>query len=535
MKYHPIFFLIIYFPIIAAVSTNAQRIDRPKYNTSKGFFVVEGILYDANGIEFVPRGINSGHCWFDHSGANYIALKSIDNKSGFDFNLNRIVWGYKKWSGGPPTDDSVLVRIIEKCIEYHMVPLVELHDFTGGTNKQDIIRAAQFYIDRIDIFKRFEKYVIINIANEWGNHQTPNVYWKDAYETAINMIREAGIKNTLWIDGPDWAKRISAIKTYGQYLIDVDPEKNIVFSQHYYCGPGESSATIRAELGWAKENKISLHVGEFCYKHDNYQGGYCDVKEKTIIEVCEENNQGYIWWAWYSEYFSIVQGSNTEADRYSQLSQAGKWLIFDDKNGIKNTSKRATIFPDTVRVKSIDIQGVPEWILEKDKPHRIDAVVKPYHAHNKTIKWFSTNSEVVEVDSNGIIIPRQNGTAEISATTHEGNFSDKITISLNNLTAIANNQEIEPRFYLEQNYPNPFNSTTNINYFLGSDTFVNLSIYDNLGQHILDLVSGYESSGKHTVRWNGNNKFGQDLSSGIYLVRMKSAHFHNTIKILLNK
>jgi hypothetical protein len=91
-------------------------------------------------------------------------------------------------------------------------------------------------------------------------------------------------------------------------------------------------------------------------------------------------------------------------------------------------------------------------------------------------------------------------------------------------------------FSLSQNYPNPFNPTTTISYQLSQDGYLNLAIYNVLGQVVVVLGSGQTSAGSYTATWNASQS-----NSGIYYVRMlvtsssgKSV-YQSTKKILLMK
>lgn len=86
------------------------------------------------------------------------------------------------------------------------------------------------------------------------------------------------------------------------------------------------------------------------------------------------------------------------------------------------------------------------------------------------------------------------------------------------------------------NYPNPFNSSTTISYTLNANSNVTLSVYDVTGSLVSVLVSQYQSSGEHTVIWNGTSSAGNSLNQGIYFGRLDIANGKSqNIKILLNK
>lgn len=77
-------------------------------------------------------------------------------------------------------------------------------------------------------------------------------------------------------------------------------------------------------------------------------------------------------------------------------------------------------------------------------------------------------------------------------------------------------------FQLGQNYPNPFNPATWIGYELPAECEVWLTVYNLHGQRVCRLDRGIRSAGRHSVQWFGKNDRGEQLSSGVYLYRLKA-------------
>jgi hypothetical protein len=77
-------------------------------------------------------------------------------------------------------------------------------------------------------------------------------------------------------------------------------------------------------------------------------------------------------------------------------------------------------------------------------------------------------------------------------------------------------------FELSQNYPNPFNPSTTIRYSLPKEAFVSLKIYNVLGQEIVSLKEEFQNVGTFTVVWNGKNRAGNQVASGMYLYRIEA-------------
>ncbi len=70
-------------------------------------------------------------------------------------------------------------------------------------------------------------------------------------------------------------------------------------------------------------------------------------------------------------------------------------------------------------------------------------------------------------------------------------------------------------YILEQNYPNPFNPGTVITYRLSVSGFVNLSVYNVLGQKVACLVDKKQGAGRYTVYFDA-----KQAPTGIYFYRL---------------
>jgi predicted GH43/DUF377 family glycosyl hydrolase len=83
-------------------------------------------------------------------------------------------------------------------------------------------------------------------------------------------------------------------------------------------------------------------------------------------------------------------------------------------------------------------------------------------------------------------------------------------------------------FNLIQNYPNPFNPTTKINYELPIANYVDLSIYNLLGQKMVALVDEKQNAGYHQVEWDASG-----FASGVYYYRIEAGKFVDVKKMIL--
>ncbi|MFQ5649312.1 MAG: FlgD immunoglobulin-like domain containing protein [bacterium] len=104
------------------------------------------------------------------------------------------------------------------------------------------------------------------------------------------------------------------------------------------------------------------------------------------------------------------------------------------------------------------------------------------------------------------------------------------------LTLSTDSGEALPtEFALEGNYPNPFNPSTTIRFALPEASKVKLVIYNIRGQLVRTLVSQPVAAGRHKVIWDGRDKSGLQVASGVYLYRLQAQEFVATRKLLLTK
>jgi hypothetical protein len=95
--------------------------------------------------------------------------------------------------------------------------------------------------------------------------------------------------------------------------------------------------------------------------------------------------------------------------------------------------------------------------------------------------------------------------------------------------------EIPKEFYLAQNYPNPFNPSTDIEFSIPIAVNVEIKVYDVLGREVATLINETLQPGKYKVRWNGTDRNGALVSSGVYFYVMKAGKFIQTRKMMLLK
>ena len=102
-------------------------------------------------------------------------------------------------------------------------------------------------------------------------------------------------------------------------------------------------------------------------------------------------------------------------------------------------------------------------------------------------------------------------------------------------TLSTQTQTVPVYFNVFQNFPNPFNPITTLKYDLPEDSFVDITIYDILGNVVNNLVNRNQRRGYKSVQWNATNDQGQPVSAGVYLYRIEAGDYRQTKKMILLK
>ena len=296
-----------------------------------GMYVSGNTLYDSYGNPFVMRGINVAHCWW----SNYTGT-SLQAASDLGANSVRIVLSdgakYTK------TSAAALESMLILCKKFKLIAVVEVHDYTGNNNASDITACANYWIEMKDILNNYQKYCIVNIANEWMGSWNQGSTWTNAYSSGVKSMRNAGIKNVIMIDAPGWGQDASTMINNCQSVKSADSTGNIMFSIHMYGTAGGNSSTIRNHIDGALSKGVCLCIGEFGYTHSDG-----DVDEQFIMQYCNTKSVGYLGWSWKGNGSGVEYLDMANTWNGSSLSDWGNNIFFSTY-GISKTAKRASNF-----------------------------------------------------------------------------------------------------------------------------------------------------------------------------------------------
>ena len=316
--------------VLATVSAaHGQEADTAQ---AAGLHVSDGRLVEANGNDFVIRGVSHAHTWYPGETQSLADIKALGANTVRVVLSNGQLWNRN--------DASDVASVVSDCEANRLICVLEVHDTTGygeqpGASSLD--QAADYWIDIQDAINGHEDTVIVNIGNEpYGN--TGASGWTADTQAAIARLRDAGLQHTLMVDAPNWGQDWEGImRDNAQAVYDSDPAGNTVFSVHMY-GVYDTAAEITDYMNAFVTAGLPLVVGEFGHNHSDG-----DPDEDTIMATAQQLGLGYLGWSWSGNsaevgYLDMVTGFDP-----AQLTEWGE-RIFHGPDGIAETAEEATVY-----------------------------------------------------------------------------------------------------------------------------------------------------------------------------------------------
>ncbi|MFF0153972.1 cellulase family glycosylhydrolase [Micromonospora sp. NPDC005203] len=304
-------------------------------HAAAGFSVADGRLYDANGTEFVMRGVNHAHTWYPQQTNSFADVKALGANT-----VRVVLSNGDRWTRNTNAD---IATVISTCRANRLICVLEVHDTTGYGEQSGAItldRAVDYWLSLADVLVGQERYVIVNIGNEPYGNQTYGS-WATDNANAIKRLRNGGLTHTIMVDAPNWGQDWSfTMRDNAASVFAADPARNTVFSIHMY-GVFDTAAEISDYLGRFRAARLPIVVGEFGFNHSDG-----DPDEDTILAYSQANGIGWLGWSWSGngggvEYLDLATNFNP-----ASLTTWGQRL-FNGANGIRQTAREASVFGGT--------------------------------------------------------------------------------------------------------------------------------------------------------------------------------------------
>lgn len=296
-----------------------------------GLHISDGRLLEANGNDFVMRGVNHAHTWYPGETQSLADIKATGANT-----VRVVLSDGHRWSKNSPED---VANIVDQCKVNRLICVLEVHDTTGygeDTAAGTLDHAADYWLGLQSVLTGEENYVVINIGNEpWGN--TSPEGWTEPTTSAVKKLRNAGFEHTIMVDAPNWGQDWQGVmRANAQTVYDADTTGNLIFSIHMYS-VYNTAAKVTDYLNAFVDAGLPILIGEFGGPADQYG----DPDEDTMMATAEQLKLGYLAWSWSGNTDPILD--LTIGFDPTQLSSWGE-RIFNGVNGIAQTSREATVF-----------------------------------------------------------------------------------------------------------------------------------------------------------------------------------------------
>ncbi len=226
-------------------------------------------------------------------------------------NAVRLVW-YKNPTGTTPISTygnlTNLDSALSKCIQYKLIPIIDLHDQTCQNNPAALINMAGWYTQPavLALINKYKHSLIINIANEalyvnWtGNAAAAQTTFVNTYTTIVNTMRSAGITTPLMIDAPDCGTNLSVLSAVANTLQTNDPLHNLLFSAHayWYSYANNDSLQMLSLINSAQAQNIPFLFGEIANTQDDAVMCQYALNYKALLNICKTKKVGWFAWSW---------------------------------------------------------------------------------------------------------------------------------------------------------------------------------------------------------------------------------------------
>ena len=336
----------------------------------------------------------------------------------------------------------------------------------------------------------------------WGDYDNDGDF--DLF--VANMARES--------DGPNFLYANNGDGTFSKIT-----EGNIVNTLHNSssCNWADYDNDGDLDLLVTGDDSILLY-------QNNGNGSFSHITD-SVVGADQNRSRGAAWGDYDKDGdldLYLANCSNQNNAFYKNNGNNNHWIEIKCTGKISNRSAIGT----KVRLKAT-IYGNPVWQLRE-----ISSLSGKYSLNSLNAHFGLGDATIVD----SVKIQWTSGLVEILTGIEVNQF---LNITEGENTGIDNQyfkNNAPGKFGLFQNFPNPFNPCTTIQFSLPYPSPVSVKIYNTQGRLVrLILDQQFRSAGPHTFTWNGTDDIGNEVSSGVYILKMDMREFSEIKKMTLIK
>jgi hypothetical protein len=278
-----------------------------------------------------------------------------------------------------------------------------------------------------------------------------------------------------------------------------DGNKWVNYNRINYVIDNNGNKTLESKEVWSGDKWANYYQYHYTY----------DVKGNTSSIVDEIWNDGQ-WWKYLRRNYEFDQNNNMTLVLFEN---------WENNQWVKNSRK---IYEYNI-YNRLTLELFEIWDEKWSNDFRVSY---SYDSGGEMILGFG------EMWENNNWVPAKNSLLHFydSFGRYYIYTGTKIEVHYNTITDVKDEKINVAEFTLSQNYPNPFNPSTTIVYSLSQSGFVQLKLYDILGNEVANLVNMEQGIGNYKIKLNASS-----LASGVYFYKISVGNFTAVKKLNLIK
>jgi hypothetical protein len=295
----------------------------------------------------------------------------------------------------------------------------------------------------------------------------------------------------------------------GQNLVLSNPAHPIFTTPNSITGP--IIVNNAGGFGWGARDEVTLLNKSGVIRIATWSGG--NANNPGIIVYNPDNNPDVT----KNIFFPFAVSALADQTVAAKLIENAVTYLFRDIIPVELTSFTANVFGNSVSLK---------WNTATELNNSGFEVQKKSSNSDWTnigfVAGFGTTTEPKAYSFTDDKAGIGNYTYRLKQVDFDGSYeySNKINVDVTG----------PEQYSLDQNYPNPFNPSTLIKYSVAQDGFVNVSIFNLLGEKVATLVNSNMKAGSYELNFNASQ-----LSSGVYFYSIEAFDFKAVRKMMLMK
>jgi len=233
---------------------------------------------------------------------NYSDIKTL--RIELDPNRNSTISDFVRWISEANTNG------------YDVIATYHYADSLGSNNPNLLLAAANWWVDNWDSLSSAGSFTV-NLMNEWGDHSITSQVYADAYNQAIDTVRQVYF-GPIICDISGWGQETHTAADASPNIDDDD----IIFSVHIYTNGwnGKAGHSLReSDLDYLEDAGRPCMVGEFG------SGGGGSVDWSALVDHARSKGWSVIGWCWNGDggdmnMISPFWGADCGATLYAKSS-----------------------------------------------------------------------------------------------------------------------------------------------------------------------------------------------------------------------